>query len=113
MAVKIVYGVAGSQQSQSGAVGPSAAVNSQTNQTSSSVLQQASITVAKSAVTSDAVVSALKSQKLAGSGLERPKDYKEAKEVASSVADRIKIDREGAGEAHSELEGVSAREHFK
>ena len=78
-------------------------------------VQSASHTAITSVVrNSEAAITQLKNNRAAvGISAEKIRDYKEAKEVADDLSDRIKESSEEKGlDVHSSLDSVAAREHL-
>jgi len=114
MGIKIVQGLIGTTPV---AAGDTRASTNQQNATQSAqaglqaVIRAATAVTSSALATSEAVISSVRTNRSANSGIEKLRDPQQAKELAENVADRIR-DGETGLEAHSDLEPISAREHF-
>ena len=112
MGIKVVQGLIGGPPVQAN---DSSSTNHQNaTQSAQAGLQaviRASSAVSSVVATSEAVISSVRTTKAAGSGVEKLRDPEQAKNLAENIADRIRDNDDGL-DAHSDLEPISAREHF-
>lgn len=106
MSIKVVHGIIGEARKDPA---QTSQVNSQTN----SQIVQASVVSGQVSqlVTNEAVSVSVRNARGTASP-EKIKEFKEARDVADTVADRVKRDEDSAGGAHTGLSEASGRPHL-